>query len=268
MKKVIKEKAMDYLIDIIKSVLISLLKSLFFSKKKKKDKETKETKEIIVYKPLPVKKSFFSTSLKIIGITKKVAIIALIKEIVYNRIKAKFFKIKDSRDYAWLSEYPLSIVNLSDSITNINKEATVLDLGAGTGYFTVKVAKHLDKKGKVVAVDVNKKALKQIQELAKLNGVSNIELHRANIQDLPFSKNYADDVFLNMSYGQIINKSKGLHEIYRVMNTGGKLYITEIMIDPFYSFSKGIIKEAKKAGFKHLEKKGNLLNYMLIFEKE
>ncbi|MFN8674600.1 MAG: class I SAM-dependent methyltransferase [Candidatus Sericytochromatia bacterium] len=261
MKDMIKEKAIDYTVDIFKGLLISIVMAKFFPDKKKKEK--------IIYQNAPeTKKKKGSKIFKIFKWTKNLVLLFALKEIFYNRIKAKLFKIKDNRDYFWVNEFPVHFVNLDTYIPEINNESTVLDLGAGTGYFSVKLAKHISKKGKVSAVDINKKALKQIQTLAKNNNISNLELHRADIQDLPFSKNYADHVFLNMSYGQIINKPKGLHEIFRVMNTGGKLYINEIMIDPFYSFSRVIIKEAKKAGFKLLEKKGNMLNYLLVFEKE
>jgi len=38
----------------------------------------------------------------------------------------------------------------------IHSGMTVLDLGCGTGYFTLEIAKLLEKKGKVIAADVQK----------------------------------------------------------------------------------------------------------------
>lgn len=261
MKENVKDKVIEYSVDIVKEIIIDVIKSRFFPSKK--------TKEKIIYQTIPSNPvSKVSKSRKIMNFVKKIIIFLILKEFVFNRIKAKFFKIKDNRDYSWLMEYPVSFADLESCFETIPKDSVVIDLGSGTGYFSVKMAKHLNEKGKLIAVDINKKALNQLQQLSGENKVSNIELHRADIQKLPFPRDYVDFVFLNMTYGQIINKPKGIHEISRIMNDDAKLYITETMVDPFYSFERTITNELKRAGFKKIEKIGNFLNYILVFEKK
>lgn len=261
MKDKVKEKIIEYIVDIVRAILIAIIQAKFFPSKKRKEK--------IIYQVAP-NSALVKTSKanKSIALIKKTIIFLILKEFIFNRIKSKFFTTKDTRDYSWLMEYPVSFVDLDACINELPKDVVIMDLGSGTGYFAVKVAQHLDKKGKLIAVDLNKTALKRTQKLAGDNKVTNMELHRADIQKLPFSRDYADFVFLNMTYGQIINKPKGIHEINRIMKDKAKLYITETMVDPFYSFERTITKELKKAGFKKIEKKGNFINYILVFEKE
>src|SRR5262245_13696171 len=52
---------------------------------------------------------------------------------------------------------------------------TVVDLGAGSGYYTFPLAERVGPKGKVLAVDVQKEMLDIIQRRKKAKGVTNVE---------------------------------------------------------------------------------------------
>ena len=60
----------------------------------------------------------------------------------------------------------------------IHPGMTVLDLGCGTGYFTMEIAKLLEKKGKVIAADVQKGMLDiLIHKLGNSELQNQIQIH-------------------------------------------------------------------------------------------
>ena len=250
----IKEQLMEYGLEIGKTILISLLKWKLSPKKEKVESSSVKSGK---NKGKPKKRLFR----KLIGF-------ALMKEFVIDRAIAKTTLKPDSRDYSWLLNYPLRkfLIDLNEYIFSLKKDDKILDLGSGSGYFAIEAGKYLN--GKVFCVDINKEALKKLKDTAIAEDVSNIELHRANIESLPFENNTFETAFLNMTLGQIPDKVKALSEIHRVLKNGGTLYITELLIDKYYCLLTNVLSLATSAGFKAESEKGNFLNYTLILKKE
>lgn len=96
------------------------------------------------------------------------------------------------------------------------KKLTILDAGCGTGLF----AKKLGKFGKVLAIDINKIAVR----LAKQRGVL---ATRASIVDLPFTNETFDLVVsIDVLYHKDVKSDqKAIKEIYRVLKPGGLLIL-------------------------------------------
>lgn len=63
-------------------------------------------------------------------------------------------------------------------LASISPNDTVVDVGAGTGYFTLPAVKLTT--GKVIAIDVNSKMLEYIQEKAQEQGVMNLTVMTGN----------------------------------------------------------------------------------------
>ena len=255
----IKEKLMEYGMDLGKNIVFSVLKWAVLPKKKDKGLPVSSTQALTVVQP---KKS---KSFKLI---KNAAIFFLAKELVYERIKAKIIIKPDTKDYSWVMDYPIKVVDLNDYIKLLGKDSKVLDLGSGSGYFAIEVAKKIKPNGKVFCVDLNIDALKNSQASAVKNGVANIEFHRANIQRLPFESGSMDHAFINMTIGQVADKVKTLSEVYRVLKKGGYLYITELLLDKNYSIDSTLVSLVSSIGFRPISERGNFIMYTLAFRKD
>ncbi len=250
-KEEIKDKLIEYGIDIGKNILIYVVKEKIIPKKKEKIIST-NVKEI----KKPKKK-----------IVKKLLFAYLFKKVVVDRVMSKINVQQNNKDYAWIIDYPVSqnFVDLKSLVNSLNKDSQILDLGSGTGYFGIEAAKHLTN-GKSYCLDNNMDSLKNAQRMADLFRIENIEFHRANIEAIPFEDKKFDAIFLNMTFGQLNDKINSLSEISRVLKPAGKIYITELLIDNNYMLSSTIINLANNCGLKAIEQKGNLISYTLVFQ--
>ncbi len=99
---------------------------------------------------------------------------------------------------------------------------SVLEIGAGTGRFTLEVAPLVKK---VTALDISKNMLDKLQEKAKLKKISNIEMLCGDFLEIPFNQKF--DVILSFSAIEYIKNSEKLFsKISSLMNDGGCLIIT------------------------------------------
>ena len=154
--------------------------------------------------------------------------------------------------------------------SGIKEGMQVLDLGCGSGAFTTFVARSVDPKGQVYALDIQPKMLEQLrQKLSKPENqdIKNVELIESSAYDLPFENNSLDVVYMVTVLQEIPDKNKALGEIRRVLKSGGILAVTELLPDPDYVFKSATAKLCQKAGFVLDEVSGNFWNYTARFKK-
>ena len=88
-------------------------------------------------------------------------------------------------------------------ILGINAGKNVADIGAGSGWFTVRAARRVGGQGKVYAVDINPQAIHYIEERSEKEGLHNIKpiLGREDNPVLP--GNEVDAVLLLKTYHEV-----------------------------------------------------------------
>ena len=154
--------------------------------------------------------------------------------------------------------------------SGIKQGMTVLDLGCGSGAFTPFVARAVGEEGKVYAVDIQPKMLKQLErKLAKPEnqGIRNIELKQASAYDLPCEDEAFDLVYMVTVLQEIPDRGRALREIRRVLKPGGILAVTELLPDPDYPLRSTTVKICQREGFVLDDNLGNLWNYTARFKK-
>ena len=99
----------------------------------------------------------------------------------------------------------------------INRGQTVLDFGCGVGNYTIPLAVVVGEKGKVYAVDKNKKSLDELMQRAEKNGLKNIKRIDVSEEITVTLQNESVDVVLLYDIIHLVNNRKELlTEIYRV----------------------------------------------------
>jgi ubiquinone/menaquinone biosynthesis C-methylase UbiE len=154
--------------------------------------------------------------------------------------------------------------------SGIKPGMTVLDLGCGSGAFTNFVARAVGRQGKVYAVDIQPKMLKQLErKLAKPENrdIKNVELRQASAYKLPFKNEVLDLVYMVTVLQEIPDRGRALREVRRVLKPGGVLAVTELLPDPDYPLPSTTIKMCQKEGFVLGASLGNLWNYTVRFRK-
>lgn len=120
------------------------------------------------------------------------------------------------------------------------KGMRVLDVGCGTGNFSVKLAE----KGCVVTgIDISDQMLKKAAAKAAKAGL-NIDFHNMDIYNLAFGNNTFDGVFSMATFEFIQKPKKAFDEMMRVLKPGGKLLIGTINRDS--QWGKFYMQQAKK----------------------
>lgn len=107
----------------------------------------------------------------------------------------------------------------------IQKNHTLLDVGAGSGFFTLPMAESTS--SKVYAMDPDRRMLSLIEEKAKEKGLNNIELIQDYLENLSIQNDSIDFVMASLILHEVSSLSKALSKIYEVLKIGGHLLCLE-----------------------------------------
>ena len=146
----------------------------------------------------------------------------------------------------------------------------VLEVGCGSGAFTLDAARAAGANGKVYALDIQKDMLSRLRnKLAKPENkdIANIEMINRSAYELPFQEGSLDLIFTVSVFQEIPDKRKALSEMYRVLKPGGILAISEFMVDPDYPLISTTERMVTKAGFALDGHSGNAWSYTVRFKK-
>lgn len=151
----------------------------------------------------------------------------------------------------------------SDPASNLSKLGLidgmkVVDLGAGSGFYTFESAKRVGSSGRVYAVDVFKDLLERIRSVGVVNGLRNIEVIWGNCEKIGGTKlgdSIADRVIASNILFQIEKLDDFVLEIKRILKPGGKVLVVD-WSEMSATSPKTIVPSVKaqmvfeKAGFK------------------
>ena len=156
-------------------------------------------------------------------------------------------------------------------ILGIKEGANVADIGAGSGWFTVRAAKRVGSTGVVYAVDINPEAIAYINRRIKQEGVTNVHAILSTEDDPKLSKNSVDSVLLLKTYHEVAHPVVLLENLRNSLRSGARIGIIDKNGNgEDHGVSRDVvIKEAAEAGYQLLEQydfvKGDGQDYFLVF---
>jgi ubiquinone/menaquinone biosynthesis C-methylase UbiE len=127
----------------------------------------------------------------------------------------------------------------------------VLEIGPGSGNFTVALARHVASQGmqgSVTCVEIQPAIVDMLHKLLMMEQVNNVEIVQGNAQKLTFPEESFDLVFLATVVGEVPDAQALFHECARVLKPGGIIAVTEQVIDPDFHMPKSVQKLASDAG--------------------
>jgi len=131
----------------------------------------------------------------------------------------------------------------------IHPGMTVLDLGCGTGYFTLEIAKLLEKKGKVIAADVQKGMLDVlIHKLGNNELQQQIQIHNNQENTLNLTDK-VDFIFAFYSFHEMKYIDSITYELQKTIKPETKILISEQKFHVSkYTFNT-IVQKMENIGF-------------------
>ena len=112
-------------------------------------------------------------------------------------------------------------------ILGIHSGASVADIGAGSGWFTVRAAKRVGTRGTVYAVDINPEAIKYIDERARKEAIANIRTVLGSEDDPKLPDNSVNSVLILKTYHEIAEPVRLLVNLRRSLRSGARIGIID-----------------------------------------
>lgn len=142
-----------------------------------------------------------------------------------NQVKDYFNQIAPQYNEQRRVVYGDALRDIIFNQTKIEKDDKVADIGAGTGYLTLELAK---KAAQVIAVDNSSQMLSIAREEAAKIGLTNIRFLEGNAEELPIENELVDLVYANMLLHHVNDPLQVFEEMYRILVPGGRMIITDI----------------------------------------
>jgi SAM-dependent methyltransferase len=162
-------------------------------------------------------------------------------------------------------------INRVMEILGIAPGKTVADIGAGSGWFTVRAAQRVRDGGQVYAVDINPEAIEYINTRARKEQLHNVKTIQSKPDDPLLPPNSIDAVLMLKTYHEIAHPVTLLRNLRPALHSGAKLGVIDRNGNgEDHGIGRDVvIREAKEAGYQLLDQydfvKGDKMDYFLVF---
>jgi len=143
----------------------------------------------------------------------------------------------------------------------------VLEVGPGTGYYSLDVAGWVSPGGQLDIFDLQQEMLDHTTSRAREADLDNVVPTRGDARDLPYADASFDAAYMTAVLGEIPDQDAALQELARVLAPGGRLVIGELFGDPHWVSPTRLREGAERAGLTFSQRSGTPLGYFARFER-
>lgn len=140
-----------------------------------------------------------------------------------TEVKKYFNEIASQWDSMSKEFYSEAVRNKILSMISPEPGNMMADLGAGTGFISEGLK---DSPASIIAIDQSVEMLKHMK--IKFHDSTNIDYRPGNANHLPVKDNILDYALANMYLHHVDNPQNAIREIYRVLQSGGKMILTDL----------------------------------------
>ncbi|NCP13137.1 MAG: methyltransferase domain-containing protein [Sphingomonadales bacterium] len=115
------------------------------------------------------------------------------------------------------------VMNLAD----IRPGMTIADIGAGEGYYTVRLAERVGTEGRVLAQDISREALDRLGRRVERERLENISIKFGEADNPQLPADSFDRIFMVHMYHEVTDPYAFLWNMWPALTTGGQIVVVE-----------------------------------------
>jgi len=148
----------------------------------------------------------------------------------------------------------------------VKEGMTVIDVGSGSGMFTIAMAKMVGRSGKVIAVDVQDEMLETVRQRSEREGIrSRINLHKGTPDSLGLCER-ADFILAFHVVHEVPDQEKLLKEVITLLKPRAKVLIVEPTMRVSALEFENLVDCVQSLGLKLLKRPMIWLSHTGLFE--
>jgi ubiquinone/menaquinone biosynthesis C-methylase UbiE len=109
----------------------------------------------------------------------------------------------------------------------IKPGTTVADIGAGEGYYTIRLATRVGEKGRVLAQDINRGALQRLGERVSRDRLDNVAIKEGAVDDPRLPEHSFDRIFMVHMYHEVSEPYAFLWRLRPALAKGGEVIVVD-----------------------------------------
>lgn len=131
------------------------------------------------------------------------------------------FSTETARDAAGEAQKVMDLAEITPGMT-------VADIGAGEGYYTVRLAKRVGEAGRVLAQDIDREALERLARRVERERLDNVSIKPGEGDDPRLPNNSFDRVFLVHMYHEVREPYAFLWRLWPSLREGGQVIVVDV----------------------------------------
>ena len=164
---------------------------------------------------------------------------------------------------------------VSDILSALQAEPgkRIADIGAGEGFYSLRIARAVGPTGRVTAVDVSEKYLEKLRARIQQDKVTNVDVVVGAVDDPRLPQGTFDAVLIYNAYHEMTTPEPILKAIFMALKPGGRLVMSEPLHDNVRSATRAeqvkdheigpnfVQQELQAAGFEVIEQRPDFLAF-------
>ncbi len=142
----------------------------------------------------------------------------------------------------------------------------ILEIGPGTGLFSLPVARRVGPGGQLEAFDIQQAMLDHTLRNAHASGLANISATCGDARRLPYPDAHFHAAYMMTVLGEITDQDQALAELRRVLRADGRLVIGEFLVDWHAVRLGALTPRAARHGLRFERRLGPRYSYLARFE--
>jgi SAM-dependent methyltransferase len=198
------------------------------------------------------------------------ALIGLVVAVVFGAL-TRYWSVTEPGPMPYVLRWTLAFPrgNLApehlETLLEPRRGERMLEVGPGTGIYSIPIAKALGSDGSLDVIDVQQEMLDEVTARARAAGVVNVTATCGDARTLPYPDGAFDAAYLVGVLGEIPDEAAALRELRRVLKPAGRLVVGEVAIDPDFVRLGTLRERTRAARFELDRRRGNAFSYFARF---